>query len=72
MTEPIVSIARIEQQAREAAATYDNVNDACPYSFYTEAGRLFKRTFVSARLAKNVVAKPERGQSNATTKQVRA
>ena len=41
MTEPIVSIERIEQQAKEAAAKYEHINEACPYSFYTEAGRTF-------------------------------
>ena len=56
MTEPIVSIARIEQQAQEAAALYENVNDACPYSFYTEAGRTFKRAFTAARLQRSLVA----------------
>ncbi len=57
MSEAIISIA---QQAQAAAATYDNVNDACPYSFYTEAGRVFKREFAAARLANAVVAKPAR------------
>ena len=50
MSEPIVSIARIEQQALKAAETYDDVNDACPYPFGTEAGRLFKATFNEAVL----------------------
>lgn len=62
MSEPIVSIARIEQQAREAAAKYNNINDACPYPFYSPAGRAFKAEFMRARLASSVVAKPERGQ----------
>ena len=61
MTEPIVSIAHIEQQAREAAAVYDCVNDACPYSFYTAHGRIFKQAFMAARLEKSIVPKPERG-----------
>ena len=60
MSEPIVSIGFIEQQARAAAAVYDNVNDACPYSFYSAHGKIFKQAFMAARLAKSIVAKPER------------
>lgn len=60
MNEPIVSIDEIERQAQEAAALYSNVNDACPYSFYTAAGRAFKRAFVAERLKNSVVAKPQR------------
>jgi hypothetical protein len=50
MPEPIVSIDRIEAEARKAAAQYDDINDACPYSFYTEAGRVFRRVFQAERL----------------------
>lgn len=50
MTEPIVSRELIESQALKAAETYDDVNDACPYPFGTEAGRLFKATFNEAVL----------------------
>jgi hypothetical protein len=64
MTEPIIPIDRIKQQAREAAARYENVNDACPYSFYTDAGRVFKSEFGKTRLeqsiAKNAPAKGAR------------
>lgn len=49
MTEPIVSRARIEEKARAAAKTYDDVNDACPYPFATDAGQLFKAEFLRAR-----------------------
>lgn len=45
---------QIEAEARAAAATCDNVNDACPYSFYTEAGRTYKRAFQQERLAINM------------------
>lgn len=51
MTEPIISLARIEQEAKAAAKTYDNVNDACPYPFSTKAGREFKAAFERARTA---------------------
>lgn len=53
MNEPIVSIKSIEAQARAAAAIYANVNDACPYSFYTAAGRAFREAFHVAREAIN-------------------
>ena len=53
MPEPIISIERIKQQAREAAEEYDCVNDACPYSFYTQAGRVFKAAFQKERMAIN-------------------
>lgn len=47
--ESITSRANIERQARAAAKTYDNVNDACPYPFATDAGQLFKAEFARAR-----------------------
>lgn len=50
MPEPIVSIERIKADARAAAALYDHINDACPYSFYTEAGRVFKAEFTRVRM----------------------
>lgn len=49
MSESITSRARIERQARAAAKTYDNVNDACPYPFGLESGQLFKAEFARAR-----------------------
>lgn len=49
MTMSIVSRAKIEREARAAARTHDNVNDACPYPFAEEAGQLFKAEFVKAR-----------------------
>ena len=45
MTEPIVSLDVIKTQAREAAAKYTQVNDACPYPFGTAAGQAFKEEF---------------------------
>ena len=53
MTEPIISIDRIKAEAQRAAQHYDCVNDACNYSFYTEAGRIFKAEFQKARMAIN-------------------
>lgn len=51
MTEPIVSRASVEAKARAAAKTYDNVNDACPYPFATQAGQLFSAEFKRERAA---------------------
>lgn len=50
MTEPIVSLDTIKTQARDAAAKYSNVNEACPYPFGTAAGQAFKEEFLWARL----------------------
>lgn len=55
MPEPILSIERIKADARAAAALYDNINDACPYSFYTEAGRVFKAEFTRVRLEQSAI-----------------
>ncbi len=49
MTTTIVSREAIEQKARIAARTYNNVNDACPYPFAEPAGQLFKAEFIRAR-----------------------
>lgn len=49
MTEPIISIDRIESEARAAARTYDNINDACPFPFGTRAANVFKAEFNRAR-----------------------
>ena len=51
MTEPVVSIDRIKAQAIAAARIYATVNEACPYPFSTQAGRLFKEEFLLARTA---------------------
>ena len=63
MPEPIISIERIQQQATEAAQQFDCVNDACNYSFYTEAGRVFKAAFQKARMAINAQAKAAQEQT---------
>lgn len=55
--EPIVSIERIKRLAQERAAQYSDVNDACPYPFFTGAGRLFKQFFLQAREQRQ--AKPQ-------------
>lgn len=52
MSEPIVSITQVKEQARQAAEQYSDVNDACPYPFYTQAGQMFKQFFERARIAR--------------------
>lgn len=47
--EPIISIARIEREAYQAASQYADINAACPYPFETNAGRLFKQFFELAQ-----------------------
>ncbi len=59
MSEQITSKAAIEAKARSDAAIYEHVNDACPYSFYTEAGRVYKAAFQKERLAMAMKGKPE-------------
>ena len=49
MPEQIVNIEAIKTQARAAVATHRDVNDACPYPFHTEAGRIFRDEFVWVR-----------------------
>ncbi|WP_157979208.1 hypothetical protein [Rhodoferax ferrireducens] len=49
MAHEIISVERIKREARQYAQTYANVNDACPYSFQSEAGKLFKQEFFIAR-----------------------
>jgi hypothetical protein len=49
MAEPIIPIAQIEREAAEAAKRFDDINDACPYPFDSDAGRAFKVAFTAAR-----------------------
>ncbi len=49
MPEPIVSRANVEAKARAAAKTYDDINDACPYPFGTDAAHYFCAEFKRAR-----------------------
>lgn len=49
MSEPIISIERVQREAQAAAQRFSDVNAACPYPFTTEAGRVFKQAFVAAR-----------------------
>lgn len=47
MSEPIVSIEKIEREAQAAALIYSDVNAACPYPFGTAAATEFKRAFLA-------------------------
>lgn len=47
--EEVIPIERIKRMAEERAAQYSDVNDACPYPFFSGAGRLFKQFFLQAR-----------------------
>lgn len=49
MPEPIISLERIQREAASAAAIYSDINDACPYPFFTDAGRAFKKAFIEER-----------------------
>lgn len=40
---------RLRAEARQAAAKYTNINDACPYPWGTPAAIEFKREFLAAR-----------------------
>jgi hypothetical protein len=46
----VISIERIQQEAREAAQRYTHMNDACPYPFDTMAAALFRQEFTAQRL----------------------
>lgn len=49
MEHQIISIERIQREAKEAAQRYSDINDACPYAFHSEAGRVFKEAFLTAQ-----------------------
>jgi hypothetical protein len=59
MPHEVLPIEAIQAKARSDAAIYEHVNDACPYSFYTEAGRVYKAAFQKERLAMSMQGKPE-------------
>jgi hypothetical protein len=51
--ETILSKARIQREAHEAAKTFDDVNAACPYPCGTEASEVFRERFLAERQASN-------------------
>lgn len=53
MPTQIISRESLEAKARAAAKTYDNINDACPYPFGTDAAHIFSAEFKRARAVIN-------------------
>lgn len=51
MPHEIISLNRIEREAKAAAKQYSDINDACPYPFASAAGKAFKAAFAAARAA---------------------
>ena len=45
----ILSIDRIEADARRAAGIYKDVNAACPYPFDSTEGRIYREAFIAAQ-----------------------
>ncbi|SFQ41373.1 hypothetical protein SAMN05216567_115142 [Variovorax sp. OK605] len=62
---PIVSLACIEREAKEAAEKGHSLSFACPYPFDDPAGGAFKRVFNEHRVAL-------RSRNNHTSHEVRA
>lgn len=46
----LISLERIEREAREAARRYSDINEACPYPFATDAAHAFRAAFAAARI----------------------
>lgn len=70
VTNPTTTISmidkeRIQQQARRAASLYHTLNDACPYPFGSEAGRVFKEEFLAERAAKDIAEQEKAAQDAA-------
>ncbi len=63
MSDPIISRERLEREARAAAKTFSDINDACPYPFGTDAARIFSDEFKRARAIINLA-----NYSNTTVK----
>ena len=51
MVHHIVSLEKIESEARAAARAFVDINSACPYSFYSPQGQAFKKAFTAERTA---------------------
>ena len=49
MPHEIISLSRIEREAKAAAKKYSNINDACPHPFQSAAGKAFKVALTEAR-----------------------
>ena len=44
----IIPIERLKREASEAARSYSDINDACPYPFHTDAAHAFTAFFHQA------------------------
>jgi hypothetical protein len=44
----------IEQEAREAARHYSDVNEACPYPFHSTEGQVFRAAFAAAQASERL------------------
>lgn len=49
MVPHILSPDQVKREAREAALIYSDINSACPYPFFSQAGQLFREEFLTAR-----------------------
>jgi hypothetical protein len=49
MTHTVISLTRIEREAKAAAKLPGDINHHCPYPFDSDAGHAFKGFFNSAR-----------------------
>ncbi|MGJ7544606.1 hypothetical protein [Variovorax sp. LT1R16] len=56
MSFPIVSIDTVKKAAKAAAERGDSLNDACPWPFYSDAGRQFKQFFIVHKAALQALA----------------
>lgn len=52
---PIVSLERVEQEAKAAAERGDTLNASCPYPFDDPAGAHFRDVFNKHRASLNVL-----------------
>lgn len=49
MPHEIISLERLQREAKAAALQHTDINAACPYPFTTDAGRYFKERFLQER-----------------------
>lgn len=63
----MINKEHIQQQARIAASLYSTLNDACPYPFGSEAGRVFKQGFLAERAAKDLASQEKQATTGAQT-----
>ena len=63
MVHHIVSLEKIESEARAAARAFVDINSACPYSFYSPQGQAFKKAFTAERTAMLMQATQQRREA---------